>query len=362
MRAQVSIFRFQLLSVVLYESPEILGQIFEHSSQGDQVRIARVCQTWYNIAVSLIWKRLPDAQVLFHLLAPLLITEDLRVVFSRPLASQDWVRFDSYASTNAAASCPNLRDLLSFYIVAEWLTLDESSGFRSMMSTSLLADSFPSFNNLTIPIPFSRATKVLLQRYHFNKLARFQVASPWMESPDSRIPANQRSCCNNSTANYYRGCCHLAQALPSIKVLSLNPTPDIDEVSTLSVGVISPLFALCPNLYELKLYMNTSDEHIPPPQAMKSLGERRQSRWSKATQHRELICPVSLAIFLGRILPSHCSIGASERVIEAWSEVSRLVPAFRQVRVEWVLDTKSPVPSSSVVLRFCLADYVKLKL
>lgn len=480
------------------------------------MRIARVCQTWYNIAASLIWKRLPDAQALFRLLAPLLITEDLRVVFFRPLTSQDWVRFDSYARrvrelhqletcaqalhpalmmevlvtrrpseilprlrhlhlhpctldsaslflhstltsltishaekcpllgallsslptktpglanfslhadvthapaaevekslaealsklpsltslhlppwwvtpaiADTAASCPNLRDFLSSYTVAEWMTLDESAGFRSMMSTSLPADSFPSLTNLTIPMPFPRATKVLLQGDYFSKLTRFQVASPWIESPgayrallatlstrcpnleilsltmspvyppthdfaaitfEDLKPVTRLSGLQYLYLHYPRplqitaeDVVAIARTLPSIAVLSLNPTPNIDDVSPLGVGVISPLLALCPKLYDLKLYMNTADEHIPPPPSDEA--SRRAAAASAELTGLETLdagsssvsSPIAVAIFLSRVLPSRCSVDASERGVDAWAEVSRLIPAFRQVRAE----------------------------
>ncbi|KAF4571646.1 hypothetical protein EYR36_008988 [Pleurotus pulmonarius] len=160
---------------------------------------------------------------------------------------------------NTAASCPKLRELLSSFgpmDIAEWMTPDESGGFKSMMSTSLPTDSFPSLNNLTIPMSFARARDVVSQEGdYFHKLTRFHVTSPWFESPDVYRPLHITT----------EDVVTIARALPSITTLSLNPTPTTDEPSTLSVGVLSPLLAHCPNLDLLMLYMNTSEENIPPP-------------------------------------------------------------------------------------------------
>ncbi|KAF4596171.1 hypothetical protein EYR40_008147 [Pleurotus pulmonarius] len=216
---------------------------------------------------------------------------------------------------NTAASCPKLRELLSSFgpmDIAEWMTPDESGGFKSMMSTSLPTDSFPSLNNLTIPMSFARARDVVSQEGdYFHKLTRFHVTSPWFESPDvyrsmlatlsARCPnlealflgmapvyapaddfaaitfndikiVTRLSCLKHLYLHHPRplhitteDVVTIARALPSITTLSLNPTPTTDEPSTLSVGVLSPLLAHCPNLDLLMLYMNTSEENIPPP-------------------------------------------------------------------------------------------------
>ncbi|KAF4596170.1 hypothetical protein EYR40_008148 [Pleurotus pulmonarius] len=76
--------------------PEILGQVFECSARGDQVRSARVNRFWCDVALSLVWERLVDLRVLFRLLAPL-NTNDGMIAFARVLTSKDWARFDYYA-------------------------------------------------------------------------------------------------------------------------------------------------------------------------------------------------------------------------------------------------------------------------
>lgn len=55
--------------------PEILGNIFEDSEIVDQVRIARVCKSWCDIAIRIIWREVHGAERLFRLIAPLAVKD-----------------------------------------------------------------------------------------------------------------------------------------------------------------------------------------------------------------------------------------------------------------------------------------------
>ncbi|KAF4596167.1 hypothetical protein EYR40_008151 [Pleurotus pulmonarius] len=512
--------------------PEILHQILEESSSGDQVRMARVSKTWFDVAVGFIWKEIPDILHLLEILAPLTFEDD-KVVFTRPLTSHDWARFDLYAGkvrvlrqemtyaralhpdlilellvtrrpsellprlrdlhlypctldcaslflhstitslgivlkgtcpllgpllsslpvkvpgleeltlfqdddlyppeaniegslvdalhgltslkllrlpplwltspiSNAASSCGDLRDFVAMihpFSFAEETKLSKSSDFKYLMSTSLPPDGFLSLENFEIPTTFSRARQVLSQGHHFNTLTNFLIISPCPESPHAygQFLAMLSTCCpaleyltissipiealsddfpavlfddiepvtqltrlrlldlqhplpfQIDTANVIS----IAQALPDITTLLLNPTPIVKGASALSVGVLSPLLSSFPRIEQLGLYMDTSDKSIPSPTSDEQYGtvvmDSGESTGLQALEvgKTSVSSPIQLAIYLSRIIPLHCTIldfgrfkdeaeasEDEERDAEHWSEVRRLIPAFKQVRAE----------------------------
>lgn len=301
---------------------------------------------------------------------------------------------------NAAASAPALRDLTASFTVAEEMTLAKSSEFKYLMSTSLPADGFPSLTNLTLPMTFSRATQVLLQGDHFNKLARFHITSPRVESPNAygAMLAVLSACCPDleylsvsvipiEPASYdpptitfndikpvtrltglqYLHLHHpipfqiktedvitIAQALPCITTLVLNPAPSLKGASKLGVGVLSPLLSFFPDINKLGLYLNTSDKHIPSPESDEEYQQvvMESGEFTRLAElnvgKTSISSPIQLAIYLSRVLPAHCSIEAyissddnhdeddedEETVGDDWAEIVRLIPAFQQVRAE----------------------------
>ncbi|KAL4262817.1 hypothetical protein AB1N83_004708 [Pleurotus pulmonarius] len=78
--------------------PELLCQIFDSDTlqYDDQVIFARVCKSWCDIVASLIWKKVPNIEVLFRLLAPFTLRDE-KLAFDRSLKPEDWERFDYYA-------------------------------------------------------------------------------------------------------------------------------------------------------------------------------------------------------------------------------------------------------------------------
>ncbi len=58
--------------------PELLCQIFDSDTlqYDDQVIFARVCKSWCDIVASLIWKKVPNIEVLLRLLAPFTLRDE----------------------------------------------------------------------------------------------------------------------------------------------------------------------------------------------------------------------------------------------------------------------------------------------
>lgn len=58
-------------------NPELLGHIFSASTLHANTVHARVCKAWFELAIEIVWREVPDLTCLLQLLSPLLVVDEV---------------------------------------------------------------------------------------------------------------------------------------------------------------------------------------------------------------------------------------------------------------------------------------------
>ncbi|TCD63646.1 hypothetical protein EIP91_005163 [Steccherinum ochraceum] len=86
----------------VFQIPEIVELILSFLDRRENTNTARVCRRWSDIALTLLWRDVPDVFPLFSILSPLDTSgrrgsTGFEYVFTRNLGASDWERFSRYA-------------------------------------------------------------------------------------------------------------------------------------------------------------------------------------------------------------------------------------------------------------------------
>ncbi|KAF9490490.1 hypothetical protein BDN71DRAFT_1454178 [Pleurotus eryngii] len=94
-----------LPSTRVLSNPELLGHIFSASTLHATTVHARVCKAWFELAIEIIWREVPDLTCLLQLLSPLSVVDEVEsregpvkfYTFGGEVEENEWDRWDVYA-------------------------------------------------------------------------------------------------------------------------------------------------------------------------------------------------------------------------------------------------------------------------